>query len=101
MCFGSDCSVFSDCGVFSELTVQNPEGELGLGVDLCFRILVCLVIVVCFQTRLSKILKVKKDWVMQLKEMNTQAEKMVSTSVSLTRQVPNKRLTGLFVCEKH
>lgn len=31
-----------------------------------------------FQTRLSKILKVKKDWINQLKEMNTQAEKMVN-----------------------
>ena len=31
MCFGSDCSVFCDCGVFSDTTVQNPEGEEGLG----------------------------------------------------------------------
>ncbi|XP_025086555.1 protein lin-9 homolog isoform X1 [Pomacea canaliculata] len=31
-------------------------------------------------TRLSKILKVKKDWINQLKEMNTQAEKMFCLS---------------------
>jgi hypothetical protein len=35
------------------------------------------------QTRLSKILKVKKDWVTQLKEKNAEAEKMVSDSMLL------------------
>ena len=31
-----------------------------------------------FQTRLSKILTIKKDWITQLKDMNTEAEKRVS-----------------------
>ncbi|XP_076471216.1 protein lin-9 homolog isoform X2 [Babylonia areolata] len=37
-------------------------------------------------TRLSKILKVKKDWVTQLKEMNTQAEKMRSYQQPITAE---------------
>lgn len=37
-------------------------------------------------TRLSKILKVKKDWVTQLKEMNTQAEKMKSYQQPITTE---------------
>lgn len=32
-----------------------------------------------FQTRLSKILQVKKDWINQLSDMNTIAEKKVGT----------------------
>lgn len=34
-----------------------------------------------FQTRLSKILSLKKDWINQLKDLNTQAEKSVSCFV--------------------
>ena len=30
-----------------------------------------------FQTKLSKILSIKKQWIQELKEMNTQAEKQV------------------------
>ena len=36
-----------------------------------------------FQTRLSKILTIKKDWITQLKDMNTEAEKKVR---------PNKKI---------
>ena len=43
--------------------------------------LTLIVFFAIFQTRLSKILSLKKDWINQLKDLNTQAEKSVSCFV--------------------
>ena len=47
----------------------------------CSFSLTFIVIFAIFQTRLSKILSLKKDWINQLKDLNTQAEKSVSCFV--------------------
>ena len=49
----------------------------------CSFSLTFIVIFAIFQTRLSKILSLKKDWINQLKDLNTQAEKAVSSFVLL------------------
>ena len=52
-----------------------------------------------FQTRLSKILSIKKDWITQLKDMNTEAEKKASILVSSELLVYNNliyHMTSLF-----
>ena len=41
------------------------------------KIIIIFTILHSFQTRLSKILQVKKDWIQQLSEMNTITEKKV------------------------
>ena len=41
-----------------------------------------------FQTKLSKILSIKKQWIQELKEMNTQAEKQVCVCIcSLKKKI--------------
>ena len=47
----------------------------------CSFSLTLIVFFAIFQTRLSKILSLKKDWINQLKDLNTQAEKSVSCFV--------------------
>jgi len=48
-----------------------------------------------FQTRLSKILAIKKDCIKDLKEMNTQAEKMVTTPELLSSDDVFGNMVGL------
>lgn len=63
------------CGPFMKGRLMSLEGGTYGGFPIKFLVLV---------TRLSKILKVKKDWVNQLKDMNTQAEKMRSYQQPIT-----------------
>jgi hypothetical protein len=59
---------------FTDTSVKDIRYKEGMDQTVkCFIIL---------QTRLSKILDIKKEWIKQLKEMNTEAEKRVHVNVN-------------------